>query len=51
MKKESQKFFDLEVLEKVIILFDIPQDTLLNGQFLSYLPCAGVMTDTGFAVH
>lgn len=49
VKKEI--LFDLEALEIVIILFDIPQDTPLNGQFLSDLPCAGVMTDTGFAVH
>lgn len=48
---KKRRLFDLEVLEMVIILFDIPQDTPLNGQFLSDLPCAGVMTDTGFAVN
>lgn len=48
---KSERFFDLEVLERVIKLFKIPQDTPLNGQFLSDVPCPGVMTDTGFAVH
>lgn len=48
---KNQRPFDLEVLEGVIILVDIPQDTPFNGHFLSDLPCAGVMTDTGLAVH
>lgn len=48
---KKERLFDLEVLERVIILFKIPQDTPLNGQFLSDLPCAGVMTVTAFAVH
>lgn len=48
---KRKSFWDLEVLERVIILFDIPQDTALNGQFLSDRSHAGVMTDTAFAVH